>query len=128
METKSIYIEDLHFEHQNWHKELLFWKDELRSFNNRLSELVNRWTDRRVLAELEQFQNQFIIHRNTIDEFIDQINAHELIIAERLKSENDSLNVSLCNMHNSFREKINAERRLFQELKKRFFKFLGKYM
>ncbi|XLS30668.1 hypothetical protein ACJD0Z_07530 [Flavobacteriaceae bacterium M23B6Z8] len=128
METKSIYVEDLHFEHKNWYKELLFWKDELRSFNNRLEELVNRWTDRRVLAELEQFQNQFIIHRNTLNEFIEQINAHELSIAERLKSDDESLNITLCNMHNSFREKMDTERRLFQDLKKRFFRFLGKYM
>jgi hypothetical protein len=128
MLTKAIYVEDLHFEHQNWRKELLFWKDELRSYNNRLDELVNRWTDRRVLMELEQFQNQFIIHRNAIDEFIEQIDAHELSIAERLKSNNESLDISLCNTHNAFREKMDTERKLFHDLKKRFFRFLGKYM
>ncbi|WP_340202038.1 hypothetical protein [Ascidiimonas sp. W6] len=128
METKTIYIEDLHFEHQNWQKELLFWKDELKSFNNRLEELVQRWTDRRVLAELDQFQNQFFIHKTAINEFIEQINTHELEIAARLKSNNESLNVSLCNMHHAFREKMDMERKLFQKLKQRFFKFLGKYM
>ena len=43
METKVIYNSDLHFEHERWRSELRFWKDELRSFRNRLEELVLRW-------------------------------------------------------------------------------------
>lgn len=39
---KVIYNEDQHFEHKQWNSELAFWEDELKSFKNRLSELVNR--------------------------------------------------------------------------------------
>ena len=62
METNVIFNSDLHFEHNLWRAELLFWEDELKSFNNRLSELVKRWTDKEVLAQLEHFQNQFVLH------------------------------------------------------------------
>ena len=52
MEKEVIYNTDLHFEHQQWWSELAFWEDELKSFNNRLSELVTRWSDKEVLAQL----------------------------------------------------------------------------
>ena len=59
MEQELIYNADLHFEHENWQRELDFWGDELKSFHLRLEELINRWTDHKVLAEIEKFQNQF---------------------------------------------------------------------
>ena len=39
METKK-HLTELHKEHGLWSKELEFAKDEIKSFNNRLSEVV----------------------------------------------------------------------------------------
>ena len=75
METQVVYNSDLHFEHRLWKNELLFWKDEIKSFQNRLDELITRWTDKEVLKELSQFQNKFIIHNNKIEEFLDKIDS-----------------------------------------------------
>lgn len=61
METVVIFNSDLHFEHKQWRRELFFWEDELKSFQNRLKELLKRWSDRKMLAQLEHYQNQFII-------------------------------------------------------------------
>ncbi|MBK9686906.1 MAG: hypothetical protein IPO65_03800 [Saprospiraceae bacterium] len=34
MSTKTtIYLSDLHFEHQQWLKELVFWEDEIALYN-----------------------------------------------------------------------------------------------
>lgn len=52
MEKETIDNSSMHFEHQQWKGELAFWKDELKFFNNRLSELVTRWTNKDVLAQL----------------------------------------------------------------------------
>ena len=43
MENTLIYDSDLHFEHKQWEGELDFWKDELKTFKNRLSELIGRY-------------------------------------------------------------------------------------
>ena len=51
MKNEIIFNSDLYFEHKQWRRELFFWEDELRSFNNRLKELVNRWTDEEILAQ-----------------------------------------------------------------------------
>ena len=112
MEREVIFNSDLHFEHKQWRRELLFWKDELKSLQNRLNELVLRWTDKEVLAQLEHFQNQFMIQENTINELDNHINLHETNIAE----------------HIEFRNQMDIQRNLYSDLKKEFFRFLSEYM
>jgi hypothetical protein len=128
METKTIYNSDLHFEHQQWNKELAFWKDELKSFQNRLDELVIRWTDHEVLAKLDQFQNHFNIHKNKIDEFKENIHAHELNISKHFEANKNAIDRVHFKQHSKFREQIETQRDIYNDLKKRFFKFLSKYM
>ncbi len=77
MKNELIYNVDLHFEHENWQRELNFWEDELKSFHLRLEELVMRWTDQGVLAEIEKFQNQFMIQEEEFDSIENQITMHE---------------------------------------------------
>ena len=55
MKNEIIFNADLHFEHNLWRRELFFWEDEIKSFNKRLEELVQRWTDKEILAQLEHF-------------------------------------------------------------------------
>ena len=77
METAVIYNSDLFFEHKQWRRELFFWEDEIKSFKNRLSELVVRWTDKKMLAKLEHYQNQFIIQENIINKLLEH---HQLTL------------------------------------------------
>lgn len=128
MEKDVIFNSDLHFEHKQWRRELLFWEDEMRSFRNRLCELAARWTDKEVLAQLEQYQNQFVIQENAIDELEDFINLHELKISEQSKKGIDSLDLQLVKKHIEIRNKMDTQRNLYDELKRNFFKFLSKYM
>lgn len=128
METKVIYNSDLHFEHERWNSELLFYKDEIRSFKNRLEELVVRWTDKEVLIRLEHYQNEFILHEGRINEFLEGIESHEHQIAGKsLKGEN-SMDTVLVKAHLEFREEMEVQRDMFHNLKKEFFTFLMQYM
>ena len=128
METKPVYNSDLHFEHQQWERELEFWEDELKSFQNRLDELVNRWTDEKVLAELSEFQNQFFIHGNKIGYLKERIHEHELNISRHLKDNEDVINRLHFEHHLKMRESMETQREMYCDLKKRFFRFLSKYM
>jgi len=128
METQVVYNSDLHFEHRLWKNELLFWRDEIKSFQNRLDELITRWTKKEVIKELSQFQNKFIIHNNKINEFLDEIDAHELNIAKHYEIHQNVIDVPDLKSHNEFRLKIEKERGIYGQLKKEFFKFLSKYM
>lgn len=128
MEKQVIYNSDLHFEHKLWQRELTFWEDELKSFNNRLSELVTQWTDKKVLVQLEHYQNQFILHGTVIDKLQDDINMHEVNMSAHFIKGEDVLNYSFVKKHIEFRNKMETQRQIYNELKKEFFRFLSKYM
>ena len=128
MEKEIIFNSDLYFEHKQWRRELFFWEDELKSFKNRLSELVVRWTNKDMLAQLEHFQNQFIIQEEVIDVFQDDINIHEADIARYSKKGIDALNQNLVIKHIEFRNRMEVQRLIYSDLKKEFYKFLTKYM
>lgn len=128
MKKELLYNSNMHFEHQQWKGELAFWKDELKSFNNRLSELVTRWTDKDVLAKLEHYQNEFVLHGGVIEDLQETIEEHEMRISGQSKTETDAINTQLAKKHIKFRNRIETQRHIYAELKKEFFRFLEKYM
>jgi len=128
MKKEVLYNANMHFEHQLWKRELNFWKDELKSFNNRLSELETRWTNKDVLAQLEHYQNEFILHGGVIEDLEESIEKHEIRIAGQSKIGEDAIDTVLAKKHIKFRSQIETQRQIYSELKKEFFRFLEKYM
>lgn len=128
MKKEVLYNSNMHFEHKQWEGELSFWKDELMFFNNKLSELVTRWTDKDVLAQLEHYQNEFVLHGGVIEDLQEIIEKHEERIAGQSRTGEDALDVQLTKGHQDFRDKIETQRHIYAELKKEFFRFLEKYM
>ena len=128
MKKELIFNTNLHFEHENWNRELNFWEDELASFQNRLEELAVRWTDKSVLAQIEKFQNQFLLEKEAINLIQDQIEMHETNMADHYEKNEDVLNKDLVEKHLKLRERMESERDLFHDMKKNLFRFLTKYM
>jgi hypothetical protein len=128
MKKEVIYNADLHFEHEHWNRELDFWQDELRSFHKRIEELVMRWTDPSVLSQIEKFQNQFMIQEGAIDSIKNQIQMHETNIAEHYKHGEDVLNKNMVSKHLELRDRLEIQRKMYENLKKDFFRFMSKYM
>lgn len=128
METQVIFNSDLHFEHVQWNRELSFWEDELKSFNKRLEELVTRCKDKEVLAKLEHYQNQFILHDGIIDKLQEAIEKHEKRMAGLNLQGKDALDTAMVKNHIEFRNKMETQRQIYADLKKEFFRFLSKYM
>ena len=127
-EKEILFNSDMHFEHQLWKGELAFWKDELRFFNHRLSELVTRWTSKKMLIQLEHYQNEFILHAGVIEDLQESIEEHEARIAAQSKTNTDALDVPFAKKHLEFRDRIETQRHIYAKLKKDFFKFLENYM
>ena len=128
MKTEVLYNDNMHFEHVIWKRELAFWEDELKSFNNRLSELVTRWTDKDILAKLEHYQNEFVLHGGVIEDLQEIIEEHETRIAGQDIEGEDAIDTQLAKQHVEFRTKMENQRHIYEELKKEFFRFLEKYM
>jgi len=129
METSKEMLcnSNMHFEHQLWMGELAFWKDELKFFKNRLSEIVTRWTNKEVLAQLEHYQNEFILHGGVIEDLQETIEEHENRIAAQSKMSRELMDIQLAKRHMEFRDRLETQRHIYAELKKDFFKFLENY-
>lgn len=127
MKTAVIYDSDLHFEHKQWQRELEFWQDELKTFNHRLEELVEKYEGKEVLEKLEHYQNEFILHREIIENLLETIEEHEANIAEHSKMGMVSLDVPAVKRHLEIRTQMEDERYIYADLKKEFFEFLTHY-
>ena len=123
-----LHMTDLHEDHKLWKNELDFYKDELKIYTHRLEELVVKYTNKDMLAELEHFQNSFLMHDNIISELIAEIKDHENEF-EKIVKDNPVANDKVrFESHDKHEEKILSERKIYNELKTDFTKFLRKYM
>lgn len=128
MEAKPIFNEDIHFEHQQWQRELDFWEDEIKIFKNRLAEIINRKQDKEFLSKIDYFENRFKIHHNKIEGFKQRIHAHELNMSKHFEVGENSMDRVLFDYHLDFREQIQTEREMYQELKREFYSFMTRFM
>ena len=113
----KVYLFDLHFEHTQWLSELKFWEDEIKSFSNRLGEVVVRYTSNEIRAKIEHFQNQFILHDEVIDLLKKDVKNHEKAIALQAEDNPVAINHVYFNEHKKKKKKINTQRQIYGELK-----------
>lgn len=128
MKEELIFNPDLHFEHENWNRELDFWQDELESFQNRLNELVARHYDKDMYANIEKFQNQLNIHEGVMNSIRNQIQMHESNIADHYRKNEDSMNREMVKKHLEIRNRMENQRDIISEMKKNLFSFLTEYL
>ena len=124
----TVHLDDLHFEHNQWLRELKFYKDENRFFTARLEEVASRYTSKEVMMELEQFQNQLLIESNILDELIHDINEHESSLAKYAKEHPIAIDHVLFEDHGPLRERIERNRELVLDFKRNYLRFLAKWL
>jgi Asp-tRNA(Asn)/Glu-tRNA(Gln) amidotransferase C subunit len=125
MEAKK-HIADLHTEHLEWLSKLVFYKEEIQSFNNRLGEIVKANTIKDVTAQAEHFQNQFIRQNEVIDELRHEIKAHENVLTKQVEANPVASDHRVSEDHSVIRDKVVTFEKIYGELKQEFTKFLSK--
>ena len=103
-------------EYLAWMRMLEFYKEENIFFKTRLSEVVDHEADKDFLALAEQFQNQFIIKDDFIDELRHDINAMEVTVKENKTTPGIKLEIK----HNKLRNGMEYLEKSFTQLKKEF--------
>ena len=124
----TVHISDLNFEHNNWKQELAFQKDELKIFQNRLDEVVVRWTDKGVLSQIEQFQNNIIRYNEVHDTLLHDLNEHANELSQFAQDHPVAIDHVHFTDHTEFRDKMDTQRTIFADFKKKFFRFLTETM
>jgi hypothetical protein len=61
-------LHNLHDEYGSHIRVIHFYKQEIKYLQKRLEDVAKRNTDKDILAQVEQFQNQFILTRENLDE------------------------------------------------------------
>lgn len=130
MKTKAntVHLADLHFEHKMWLNELQFYREEIATFEKRLGEVVMRWTDKEVLAELEHYQNQFIREKNVAIELIHDTKAHEDFLSAYAQEHPVAIDHVSFSDHINLRERVFRFREIFSSVKQDFMRWLVKVM
>jgi hypothetical protein len=125
---KTKHIDELHFEHQLWIKELQFYKDELVVFNKRLTEVAGMYTNNEVLNRLEHFQNQFILQNEVADTLLHDLKEHEHILANTAKEFSIAIDHRAFSDHPKMREAMDSFIKIYRELRNDYMRFLSEVM
>jgi hypothetical protein len=119
-------IRELHFDHELWLIEMAFWKQEIEVLDKYLAAVNASYSDTVVRAEVEHFQNQFIIQLNFINSLKNDVKAQEALIS---LLENDISNKKLqqkkADDEYDIRDRMLTNQKLYVELKQSFKKWLS---
>jgi hypothetical protein len=125
----TISIRSLHMEYQLWTRELVFYKEEIKIFEDHLSAILDRNNKNGVPAQVEHFQNQFILQKEVID-FL----KHDLIVSERQLASfvqelsGDGIDGIKMDNHSKLRERMSTFRKIYREIKNEFRRFEMQWM
>lgn len=121
---QTISISKLHHEYHSWITELSFCKEEIIIFEGHLEEIISKHQSTEITAQVEHYQNQFIRHKEVVDELKHDLNIAERQLAAFTKDLSDAglMNIKMDN-HTNLREEVLTQRYLFNDLKKEFRNF-----
>ena len=124
---KTKHIDELHFENQLWIQEVKFYKEELFVFNKRLIE-ANKYSDKKILARIEHYQNQFILQNEVADTLLHDLNLHEQYLIDTAKQFPVAIDRRAFKDHPEMRERITIFLKIYRELRNDYMKFLAEVM
>lgn len=126
--SESGFISDQHKENVEWSSKLDFYKDEIEILQKRLDEIASKNTKKEVLISVEYFQNQLIIHRNTIDEIQHGVNISEDSLLCEVKKNPVASDHRKTGYHQAEKEEIQILEKTFKELREEFNRFVSKWI
>ncbi len=108
-----------------WRRVLEFFKDENSFLKTRLSKVVDQHTDKNFLELAEQYQNNFILKDDYINELRHEINFQESKLKEAIEADLKIPNKTVLNKQTQLRNEIEFLEKEFTKLKNEFNKYLN---
>jgi hypothetical protein len=109
-------------------RSLDFYKQELKYLQKRLADIVKGNTDKDILAQAEQFQNQFIITKDNLDELNHAVKAQLKTVEKIIEKKPSHIDEKTITDSSNFGTKVHSAEKDFASLKLKFNKFLAKYL
>lgn len=119
-----------HVQLLEWLKALDFYKNELRFWRKHLAHVVISNTNKDILREAEQFQNQVIIQEDQIDILHHDVKQLENRMDEEFAiiSKGGKISQQTLDVEAALRERMKVFEHLYVDLKHDYYSFLRKYM
>jgi vacuolar-type H+-ATPase subunit B/Vma2 len=128
MNKQVKHIGELHQEHRAWAQELAFFQEEMSLLKTSLGEVAMINTDKELLAQVDHFENQFIIQQQLIGEMQHEIHLHEHTLKQMVEENPVASEHRLVADHPELRDKMQVFKKLYGERKNEFNQFLAKSM
>jgi hypothetical protein len=121
-------IRHWHSTHKDWLRALNFYKEEIGILNDRLTEIAGKNTGKETSRQVEHFQNQFILHRNNIEELEHAIHRNLSKIADEIPLQAGFVSETLLAQLGKERQVFLEEEREINELRHAFNLFSAAWM
>lgn len=115
-------------EHASWLKSIAFYEGEFDRMKQQLLDIASKNTGRELMAQVEHFQNQFIVQRNNTDELKHTIREHDMLVGVESKEHAGKIELSTASGHNKVREEFLGVEKVVNELRGEFNAFLSKWL
>lgn len=126
--NKKVNIRHWQSAHNDWLRALDFYKEEITILSNRLTEIAGKNTAHEISAQVEHFQNQFILHLNNIDELKHAIKINLGQIAAEINTQNGFVSDELLLQAEREKNVFSGEEKEINELRHSFNTFSATWM
>lgn len=126
--NKRVNIRHWHSAHNDWLRALNFYKDEIAILSQRLTEIAGKNTSREAGAQIEHFQNQFIVCRNNIEELEHVVKLNLSRIGDEITAQSGFVDSELVNKLESERKIFLEEEKVINEVRHAFNLFCAEWM
>lgn len=135
VKTITASFSHFHRELNDWLKELDFYFDELKLCEERLAEVAGKNTAAAIQANVEHFQNQFILQREQFELLQHDVRIQQPSVEARLVKpargqikKDDAGDETITRRQNRLRNKIHDAESIFIGTKQQFYRFLAEVL
>lgn len=114
--------------HNDRLRALRFYKEEIDILDKRLAEIAGKNTAHEVAAQVEHFQNQFVLHRNNIDELGHSIREDLEGIGTEIQTQNGFIEDKLLDRLEKHERGFEDEEKNINALRRSFNLFSAEWM
>ncbi len=119
-------LNSLHHQITDWLRETDFYKQEISILEKRLQEVAAKNNSQEVLAEVEHFQNKFILNKEQLDILTHDLNKEESVVEEKAKQTPEHINEKFVPVFDKMQERVKIFATGFADLRFEFNIFLSK--
>lgn len=121
-------IAHIHLLCEDWKRELLFFKEEIKYLKKRLEEVASKNTKSDIMVQVEHFENKFRIMDIHIDEMLHDVKLKNEALLKQAAESPNYINVKMIDSDEKLIDYMHDISSDFHATKKEFYIFLSKVM